>query len=184
MRPSRTDATPSTTPISYVIVFGYPPASDKYSVTVEYFKSLGAATEPEPNMGIVNCFRTSRVQRSWSSSTCCSMERRSLGRRDLDGRCQVGCMLLIPTPTTHPAVTRVRNLKPIPVARRVSPSCPPPRPPHHPAGQCWRTSVQAIFASKIVLIPLVILFRNVIHVYEDAVGYASEWHLCACQAAT
>ncbi|KAH0836565.1 hypothetical protein J3R83DRAFT_8265 [Lanmaoa asiatica] len=55
VRPSRTDATSSTTPISYVIVFGYPP--DKYSVTVEYFKSLGAATEPEPNTEIVNCFR-------------------------------------------------------------------------------------------------------------------------------
>ena len=54
-RPSRTDASPSTTPISYVIVFGYPP--DKYSVTVEYFKSLGAATEPEPSTEIVNCFR-------------------------------------------------------------------------------------------------------------------------------
>ena len=54
-RPPRTDAAPSTAPISYVIVFGYPP--DKYSVTVEYFKSLGAATEPEPNAEIVNCFR-------------------------------------------------------------------------------------------------------------------------------
>ena len=54
-RPPRTDATPSTAPISYVIVFGYPP--DKYSVIVEYFKSLGAATEPEPNAEIVNCFR-------------------------------------------------------------------------------------------------------------------------------
>ncbi|KAF8557728.1 hypothetical protein OG21DRAFT_1406343 [Imleria badia] len=54
-RPPRTDASPSTTPISYVIVFGYPP--DKYSLTVEYFKSLGAATEPEPNTEIVNCFR-------------------------------------------------------------------------------------------------------------------------------
>jgi hypothetical protein len=41
--------------MSYVIVFGYPP--DKYSVTIEYFKSLGAATEPEPNTEIVNCFR-------------------------------------------------------------------------------------------------------------------------------
>ena len=38
-----------------MIVFGYPP--DKYSLTVEYFKSLGAATEPEPNTEIVNCFR-------------------------------------------------------------------------------------------------------------------------------
>ena len=54
-RPSRTDASPSTTPLTYVIVFGYPP--DRYSATVEYFKSLGAATEPEPNTEIVNCFR-------------------------------------------------------------------------------------------------------------------------------
>ncbi|KAG9312880.1 hypothetical protein JVU11DRAFT_6313 [Chiua virens] len=54
-RPSRPDVAPSTTPISYVIVFGYPP--DKYSVAVEYLKSLGAATEPEPNTEIVNCFR-------------------------------------------------------------------------------------------------------------------------------
>lgn len=54
-RQSRTGAPPSAAPITYVIVFGYPP--DKYSVTVEYFKSLGAATEPEPNAEIVNCFR-------------------------------------------------------------------------------------------------------------------------------
>ncbi|KAF8449141.1 hypothetical protein L210DRAFT_3389326 [Boletus edulis BED1] len=54
-RPPRTEAAPATTPITYVIVFGYPP--DKYSVTVEYFKSLGAVTEAEPNTEIVNCFR-------------------------------------------------------------------------------------------------------------------------------
>lgn len=39
----------------YVIVFGYP--ADKYSVTVEYFKSLGGTTEADPNTEIVNCFR-------------------------------------------------------------------------------------------------------------------------------
>ncbi|KAJ3852748.1 hypothetical protein EV368DRAFT_40405 [Lentinula lateritia] len=39
----------------YVIVFGYP--ADKYSVTVEYFKSLGDTTEADPNTEIVNCFR-------------------------------------------------------------------------------------------------------------------------------
>ena len=39
----------------YIVVFGYPP--DKYSVTVEYFKSLGDSTEPDPNVELVNCFR-------------------------------------------------------------------------------------------------------------------------------
>jgi nuclear pore complex protein Nup53 len=38
-----------------VIVFGYPP--DKYSVTAEYFRSLGDATEPDPNADVTNCFR-------------------------------------------------------------------------------------------------------------------------------
>ncbi|KAJ4470438.1 hypothetical protein J3R30DRAFT_1219589 [Lentinula aciculospora] len=46
--------TSSPAPI-YVIVFGYP--ADKYSVTVEYFKSLGDTTDPDPNTEIVNCFR-------------------------------------------------------------------------------------------------------------------------------
>jgi hypothetical protein len=41
--------------IHYVIVFGYPP--DKYSVTAEYFKSIGDTTEPDPNTQITNCFR-------------------------------------------------------------------------------------------------------------------------------
>ncbi|KAF9221443.1 hypothetical protein BS17DRAFT_785416 [Gyrodon lividus] len=54
-RQPRAEAAPTTSPITYIIVFGYPP--DKYSLTVEYFKSLGAATEPEPNMEVVNCFR-------------------------------------------------------------------------------------------------------------------------------
>jgi hypothetical protein len=40
---------------TYIIVFGYPP--DKYSLTVEYFRSLGASTEPEPNTEIMNAFR-------------------------------------------------------------------------------------------------------------------------------
>ncbi|KAG6332237.1 hypothetical protein ID866_6852 [Astraeus odoratus] len=53
-RPSRTNTTLSSSPV-YVIVFGYPP--DKYSVTVEYFKSLGSTTDPDPNTEIVNCFR-------------------------------------------------------------------------------------------------------------------------------
>lgn len=49
--------TQSSTPIqpTYIIVFGYPP--DKYSLTVEYFRSLGASTEPEPSTEIVNAFR-------------------------------------------------------------------------------------------------------------------------------
>lgn len=48
----------STSPpaeIYYVIVFGYPP--DKYSVTTEYFKSIGDTTDPDPNTQITNCFR-------------------------------------------------------------------------------------------------------------------------------
>jgi len=43
------------TEIHYVIVFGYPP--DKYSVTAEYFKSIGDTTDPDPNTQITNCFR-------------------------------------------------------------------------------------------------------------------------------
>jgi len=39
----------------YIIIFGYP--SDKYSVTIEYFKSLGDASEPDPHAEIVNCFK-------------------------------------------------------------------------------------------------------------------------------
>ncbi|KAF9245338.1 hypothetical protein BU15DRAFT_41266 [Melanogaster broomeanus] len=54
-RQPHAEAAFTTFPISYIIVFGYPP--DKYTLTIEYFKSLGAATEPEPNTEIVNCFR-------------------------------------------------------------------------------------------------------------------------------
>lgn len=39
----------------YIIVFGYPP--DKYSVTVEYFKTLGDSTDADPNTEIANCFK-------------------------------------------------------------------------------------------------------------------------------
>jgi nuclear pore complex protein Nup53 len=39
----------------YIIVFGYPP--DKYSVTVEYFKSLGESTDADPNTEVANCFK-------------------------------------------------------------------------------------------------------------------------------
>ncbi|OSD03049.1 hypothetical protein PYCCODRAFT_1434927 [Trametes coccinea BRFM310] len=39
----------------YVVVFGYPP--DRYSVTVEYFRSLGETTEPEQSSEIMNAFR-------------------------------------------------------------------------------------------------------------------------------
>ena len=49
-------ATPqqNTQPI-YIVVFGYPP--DKYSVTVEYFRSLGETTEAEQSSELMNCFR-------------------------------------------------------------------------------------------------------------------------------
>ncbi|KAI0793946.1 hypothetical protein C8Q74DRAFT_1365483 [Fomes fomentarius] len=39
----------------YIIVFGYPP--DKYSVTVEYFRSLGETTDAEQSSELLNCFR-------------------------------------------------------------------------------------------------------------------------------
>lgn len=42
----------------FVIVFGYPP--DKYTATVEYFKSLGGeseTTEATPHSQITNCFK-------------------------------------------------------------------------------------------------------------------------------
>lgn len=39
----------------YVIVFGYP--QDRYSVTVEYFKSLGDTNGPDLNTEIMNCFK-------------------------------------------------------------------------------------------------------------------------------
>lgn len=39
----------------YVVVFGY--LSDKYSITVEYFKQLGDSTEPDTHAEVVNAFR-------------------------------------------------------------------------------------------------------------------------------
>ncbi|KAF9038506.1 hypothetical protein BJ165DRAFT_1407658 [Panaeolus papilionaceus] len=39
----------------YIYVFGYP--ADKYSVTAEYFRSLGAITEAEAHPEVINCFR-------------------------------------------------------------------------------------------------------------------------------
>jgi len=54
-RSSRTGSAFTSAEIHYVIVFGYP--ADKYSVTAEYFKSIGDTTDPDPNMQIMNCFR-------------------------------------------------------------------------------------------------------------------------------
>ncbi|KAJ3576557.1 hypothetical protein NP233_g351 [Leucocoprinus birnbaumii] len=54
-RPSRMAPVTQTSPPVYVVVFGYPP--EKYSSIVEFFKSLGNSTEPEPNTEVVNCFR-------------------------------------------------------------------------------------------------------------------------------
>jgi len=45
----------SNQPPYYVIVFGYP--QDKYSITVDYFKSLGNTTEPDLSPELVNCFK-------------------------------------------------------------------------------------------------------------------------------
>ncbi|KII85741.1 hypothetical protein PLICRDRAFT_44129 [Plicaturopsis crispa FD-325 SS-3] len=53
-RQSRIPPPPQSQPL-YVIVFGYPP--DKYSVTVEYFKSLGDTTDADQNTEVLNCFR-------------------------------------------------------------------------------------------------------------------------------
>ncbi|KAL9713346.1 hypothetical protein Ac2012v2_002953 [Leucoagaricus gongylophorus] len=53
-RPPRAPATQLSQPL-YVVVFGYPP--ERYSFMVEYFKSLGNATEPERNTEVVNSFK-------------------------------------------------------------------------------------------------------------------------------
>ncbi|KAJ7069319.1 hypothetical protein C8F01DRAFT_1326066, partial [Mycena amicta] len=54
---SSASANTSTTPTLYIIVFGNP--ADKYSLTVEYFKSLGdtGTSEVDPHSEIVNCFK-------------------------------------------------------------------------------------------------------------------------------
>ncbi|KAF9563565.1 hypothetical protein CPC08DRAFT_705881 [Agrocybe pediades] len=54
-RPTNIPSTVQSSQPLYIIVFGYPP--DKYSLTVEYFKSLGDSTEADPHTEIVNCFR-------------------------------------------------------------------------------------------------------------------------------
>ncbi|KAF9808264.1 hypothetical protein IEO21_07907 [Rhodonia placenta] len=48
----------TATPLN-IVVFGYPP--DKYSVTVEYFRSIGETTEAVQNQDISNCFRIGYV---------------------------------------------------------------------------------------------------------------------------
>ncbi|KAG6810475.1 hypothetical protein H0H92_011710 [Tricholoma furcatifolium] len=56
-RTPRPMASPTQQPAQqaiYIIVFGYPP--EKYSSAVEFFQSLGASTDPEPNPEIQNCF--------------------------------------------------------------------------------------------------------------------------------
>lgn len=45
-----------------MIVFGYPP--DKYSVTAEYFRSLGESSQVEPGGEIANAFRIGYVNAS------------------------------------------------------------------------------------------------------------------------
>ncbi|KAF8888105.1 hypothetical protein BD779DRAFT_1440313 [Infundibulicybe gibba] len=54
-RHSRATSAPQTSQPLYIIVFGYP--QDRYSVTVEYFRSLGESTDADPNTEITNCFR-------------------------------------------------------------------------------------------------------------------------------
>ncbi|KAH9479172.1 Nucleoporin nup40 [Psilocybe cubensis] len=44
-----------TVPPLFVIVFGYPP--DKYSLTVEYFRSLGETIDVDTSKDITNCFK-------------------------------------------------------------------------------------------------------------------------------
>ncbi|KAF7298667.1 hypothetical protein MIND_00813900 [Mycena indigotica] len=51
----QTTTTTSQSPSLYIIVFGYP--ADKYSLTVEYFKSLGDASDADPHAEIINCFK-------------------------------------------------------------------------------------------------------------------------------
>ncbi|KAF7299831.1 Nucleoporin nup40 [Mycena chlorophos] len=53
---NRDPSSGSTTPALYIIVFGYP--ADKYTLTVEYFKSLGdTVAEADPHAEISNCFK-------------------------------------------------------------------------------------------------------------------------------
>jgi hypothetical protein len=58
-RHTRTSSTTQIPQHTFVVVFGYP--ADKFSLTAEYFKSLGEATEPEKHLEITNCFRIGYV---------------------------------------------------------------------------------------------------------------------------
>jgi len=58
-RHTRTSSTAQIPQHTFVVVFGYP--ADKFSLTAEYFKSLGEATEPEKHLEVTNCFRIGYV---------------------------------------------------------------------------------------------------------------------------
>ena len=58
-RHTRTSSITQIPQHTFVVVFGYP--ADKFSLTAEYFKSLGEATEPEKHLEITNCFRIGYV---------------------------------------------------------------------------------------------------------------------------
>lgn len=58
-RHTRTSSTTPNPQHTFVVVFGYP--ADKFSLTAEYFKYLGEATEPEKHLEITNCFRIGYV---------------------------------------------------------------------------------------------------------------------------
>ena len=58
-RHARTLSTIQIPQHTFVVVFGYP--ADKFSLTAEYFKSLGEATEPEKHLEVTNCFRIGYV---------------------------------------------------------------------------------------------------------------------------
>lgn len=53
----RSQSQSQSQPYLYIIVFGYP--SDKYSLTLDYFKSMSSSetTDGDPNTEITNCFR-------------------------------------------------------------------------------------------------------------------------------
>ncbi|KZT65760.1 hypothetical protein DAEQUDRAFT_731057 [Daedalea quercina L-15889] len=61
-RPNHAAQSGSTAQPLQLVVFGYPP--DKYSLTVEYFKSLGETTDAEQHPDISNCFRIGYINPS------------------------------------------------------------------------------------------------------------------------
>ncbi|KAF9458873.1 hypothetical protein BDZ94DRAFT_1172768 [Collybia nuda] len=54
-RHTRAPSIPQPSQLLYIVVFGYP--ADKFSITVEYFRSLGECTEADQNLDVLNCFR-------------------------------------------------------------------------------------------------------------------------------